>query len=169
MKGKFALCVAVTLTLAKFDAYAQSGGDFAIRQSVISSGGGVSSDGGSIFSATGVVGQPAAGTRMSNPPFSVAGGFFVSDLAPTAATVSVGGRVFDSEGRAVSRAVLTLNDSTGATRTARTNSFGYFRFDEVRVGETYVIEVRHKRYAFSPRVVTVSDEIADLEFIGLEN
>ena len=51
-------------------------------------------------------------------------------------------------------------------RFAITNPFGYYKFDDLTVGETYVIEVAAKRYSFDPssRVVTLNDEIADMDF-----
>lgn len=36
-----------------------------------------------------------------------------------------------------------------------TNSFGYYRFEEVKNGETYTVNARHKRLRFTERIVTV--------------
>ncbi len=55
--------------------------------------------------------------------------------SPTAASVSISGRVMAGK-QGLSRATVYLTDQKGETRTARTNSFGYFRFEEVEVGET---------------------------------
>ncbi|HEX8246636.1 MAG TPA: carboxypeptidase-like regulatory domain-containing protein [Pyrinomonadaceae bacterium] len=85
-------------------------------------------------------------------------------LAPTAATVSVGGRVLDTSGRAVSRAMVNMTDATGAVRTGITSPFGYYRFDNVRAGDSYIFEVRHKSYTFAPQVLFVSDELANFDF-----
>ena len=68
----------------------------------------------------------------------------------------------------VSRATVFLTDSNGVTRTMRTGSFGYFRFEDVRAGETYVVVIGHKRYTFAARVVSVEDEITELDFTALE-
>jgi hypothetical protein len=83
--------------------------------------------------------------------------------APTAASVNVGGRVIAGS-RGIFNAVVTMTDQNGQTRTVRTNSFGYFRFAEVQAGETYIISVLDKRYTFTPRVVSLTDEIMDLIF-----
>ncbi len=85
-------------------------------------------------------------------------------LAPNAASVQVGGQVLTADGRGVSRARVILTDTNGESRTALTNSFGYFRFDEVEVGQTYVFSVRHKFYQFTPQVLTVMEEISELNF-----
>ena len=83
---------------------------------------------------------------------------------PTAATVTVGGRVMTADGRGVSKARVVLTDANGAERLAITNPFGYYRFDEVQAGETYIFSVGHKRYQFSPQVLTVNEELAELNF-----
>ncbi len=87
-------------------------------------------------------------------------------LAPTAANVSVSGRVLAANGRGVSNAVVSLIGINGVSKTARTSSFGYYRFEDVRVGETYVISVDSKRYRFAPRTMNIADELADLDFVA---
>lgn len=82
-------------------------------------------------------------------------------LAPTAASVSVGGRVLTADGRGISRTQVSITDTAGNVRSAITNPFGYYHFDEIPFGETYVLSVRHKRYQFSPRVFFVTEEITD--------
>lgn len=84
--------------------------------------------------------------------------------APTAATVSIGGRVLDTNGRGVSRAAVDMMDASGATRTSLTNPFGYYRFDNVRAGDSYIFAVRHKSRSFAPRAVVVTDELSDFDF-----
>ncbi|MBP6003015.1 MAG: VCBS repeat-containing protein [Pyrinomonadaceae bacterium] len=91
----------------------------------------------------------------------------VTILAPTAAEASVGGIVLTSEGQPIRNARLTLTDQSGAVRTAVSNSFGFFRFDEVAVGETYVLNVRTKSYVFAPQIVSVTDEVTNLMVIAV--
>lgn len=86
-----------------------------------------------------------------------------SPLAPTAAIVSVAGRVKTSNGRGLTNAFVTLTDSSGSTRTARTTAFGYFRFGEIAAGETYIVQVASKRYRFAPQVLSINQDIADLD------
>lgn len=80
----------------------------------------------------------------------------------TASSSSISGKVFTSEGRGLLNAIVTLTDSQGATRTARTTSFGSFRFDDVENGQTYIIAVNSKKYIFVPQTVSVFNEITDL-------
>jgi hypothetical protein len=97
-------------------------------------------------------------------PFAVA-----QTVAPTAARVSVGGQVLTSSGGGISRAQVSIINHNGEIRDALTNSFGFFRFDEIAAGEVYVIRVRHRRFQFSNeiQIIYVGDEIADVEFIAL--
>lgn len=83
-------------------------------------------------------------------------------LTPTAAHVSISGRVTDEDGRGLASVRLRLSDPSGATRATITNSFGYFRFENVEVGHSYLIDSSHKAYTFDQRTVQVLDEIADM-------
>ena len=85
-------------------------------------------------------------------------------LPPTAASVPVSGRVLNTDGLPVRSAVISLMDSTGAGRTARTNSFGFYRFDGVPVGAVYTVSIQAKGYTFAPQVVLVNDELTELNF-----
>ena len=88
--------------------------------------------------------------------------------APTAATVTVAGRVLNGQ-RGISRARVTLTDASGSTRSALTNSFGYYSFDEVGAGETYIFSVHSKRYSFATQVVTVTKDLTELNFTAQSN
>jgi hypothetical protein len=90
----------------------------------------------------------------------------VTILSPTAANTSVGGMVLSADGRPVRGARLSLTDPSGLSRPAISNSFGFFRFDDVAVGETYVISVRAKGYTFAPRVLSITDEVTNLNLVA---
>ncbi|MGI8639174.1 MAG: carboxypeptidase regulatory-like domain-containing protein [Pyrinomonadaceae bacterium] len=92
-----------------------------------------------------------------------------NNAPPTAASVSVSGRVLSAaNGRGVFGARVTLVDANGATRYAMTNPFGYYRFNEVAAGETYIFTATHKRYQFAPQVVSVTEELTELNFVATE-
>jgi hypothetical protein len=69
-----------------------------------------------------------------------------------------------SKGRGLARACVFLTNQSGETRAAITDSSGYFRFDDVAGGETYVLTVVSKRYLFAPQVVSVTEELTELNF-----
>jgi hypothetical protein len=91
----------------------------------------------------------------------------LAQASPTAAGVSVGGRIFAGKGRGLANATVYLTDSQGNTRLTRTNSFGYYRFDDVAAGQTVIVSVASKRYQFEPRVFNVTETFDELNFAPL--
>ena len=89
-------------------------------------------------------------------------------LPATAAGVEITGRVMTPDGRGLRNAIVSMTDSQGVTRTATTSSFGYYRFEDVEVGATYVVAVQSRRFRFAPRIVQVFDALTDVDFTGLE-
>ena len=87
-------------------------------------------------------------------------------LAPTAAPVSITGQTLSSDGTAIRNAVVSLTDVEGSVWTARSNSFGYYRFNDVPSGGGYVLSASAKGYSFIPRYYNVTDEIVDLDLIA---
>lgn len=168
MKNKTTLILMIILC-AFVSTRAQVAGNppYTLEQSVIASGGGQGSAGGS-FSIDGTIGQAIAGTNSTNSPFTVQGGFWTAaPLAPTAASVTVAGRVLTGGGNGLTNARVVLTAPNGESRTVTTSSFGYYRFDDIAVGETYIISVVSRRYQFAPQVISVSDEIVNLDFTAL--
>ena len=95
----------------------------------------------------------------------------IAQNAPTAASVTVGGRVTNAGGRGISNAVVSAIDENGNVLTARTNSFGYFRFADLPAGKTYVFSVSHRlyRFAVSSQALSIGEERGDINFVGLLN
>ncbi|MGB7207938.1 MAG: carboxypeptidase-like regulatory domain-containing protein [Pyrinomonadaceae bacterium] len=85
-------------------------------------------------------------------------------LAPTAGNAAVSGRVLNRDGRGLSGSVVSISDGQGNIRYATTNPFGYYRFVEISVGQTYVISVRDKRFQFAAKVVNLGDDLAGVDF-----
>ncbi len=87
-------------------------------------------------------------------------------LAPTAASVSISGRVIDPYGRGIRGAMVMVQGMDGVARTVYTNSLGYYRIDELPVGESFVVTVSARRYAFAAptQFVNLADSINDLNF-----
>ncbi len=94
----------------------------------------------------------------------------VAPAAPTAANASVSGQVTTEKGDPVRGALIRFVASNGSERTAYTNSFGYFKIDEVTVGQTYIASVFKPKMSFEPSSIAVSvfDNIDDLRFYGYE-
>ena len=86
---------------------------------------------------------------------------------PTAASVSVGGRVLTARGRGIFRARVSMVDSSGTQRNVYTNPFGYYNFGDVPAGETYVFSVSHRRYNFAAQILSLVEERDDVNFVAL--
>ena len=143
-----------------------SGGQFAITQSVIANGGGNSSGGN--FGVTGTTAQTNVGENPSGGNFNLRGGFWQTFFAPTAAMVSVSGKVAKANGGGISNVRVLMTNQTGETQSAVSNTFGNFRFETVAAGEIYVFTVQSKRYQFSvpSQVLSVNENVSDLIFIA---
>jgi hypothetical protein len=87
---------------------------------------------------------------------------------PTAAGVSVGGRVTTASGRGITGVSISLTDSDGNVRTTISTSLGEYRFDDVEAGNTYVLTAAGKRFTFTQPslVLNVSADAADVNFIA---
>jgi hypothetical protein len=148
---------------------AQSGGQFAIGKSVVA-GGGQSSTGGQ-FSIDATSGQTIAGQKAAGGAFSLHAGFWNPDqFVPTAAEVTVGGLVRTASGRGIRNVRVTMTDANGASRTAVTGTFGYFRFTGVPAGEIYTFTATAKRYQFTEpsQVLNVVDDVENLSFVAVD-
>ncbi len=94
---------------------------------------------------------------------------FTDPVAPTAGTASIEGSVISSSGRRLKGITVTLqNASSSIFKTAITNGFGYYRFEDLEVGDFYVMSVRNKRYNFenSPLAFTLNEDFAPVAFVG---
>ena len=85
-------------------------------------------------------------------------------IGPTAAGLSIGGRIRTALGRAVSFASVTMIGADGETRYERTNTFGYYRFDDVSP-DTYVLIFRAKGFQPVSLSVNALDNVTDLNIV----
>ncbi len=108
-----------------------------------------------------VTGTDGVNTTITN--------YTITITSPSAAGVLIGGRVLTYNGRGIGNVRITLNEAGGSARSAISNPFGYYGFTDVEAGQTYIVTVQSKRFSFgSPsRVISVSDDLGDLDFIAL--
>ena len=90
----------------------------------------------------------------------------VGCFAPLSADASVSGRVISPTGQPIAKAVVSMTDEYGQIRKATTNPFGYYRFDYVQMGGIMILDVKSKSYQFEPRVVSVVENLEDINFEG---
>jgi hypothetical protein len=172
MRSKFFFLIIPILWTATGanSAAAQAGGPYDLSHAVIAGGGGSESLGGT-FKVDGTIGQNLAGARSTGGGYDLVGGFwFPPPLAPTAASVNVSGRIRTAEGRGITNVQVILTDTTTGERFETVSSLsGYYRFEEVAVGRTYLLSVSSKRYTFDPaiRLLILVDELTGEDFTAL--
>jgi hypothetical protein len=84
----------------------------------------------------------------------------------TAASVSVGGRAMTKAGQPLSKIRIALTNSQGEIRYALSNAFGFYRFEDVAVGQTYVVSGSSKLYTFSPEVISPTENLNELNLVA---
>jgi hypothetical protein len=97
------------------------------------------------------------------------GGWQLEFLPLTAAGVTMSGRVTTADDRGIRNArVVISGDGLREPRVATTGSFGYYSFDGLTAGQTYVVTVNSQRYTFSvpSRVISLVDNLADVNFVA---
>jgi hypothetical protein len=82
----------------------------------------------------------------------------VCKIGVTAAPVSLSGRVLDAYGRQVANAIVSVTDSSGTVRSARTNTFGYYSFGSLTAGQSYLVKVSSKAAQYAPRLFSASQD-----------
>jgi hypothetical protein len=160
----------MALLVFPFGGFAQSSATYDLSHNVVSGGGDKSAN--AIFKLEGTIGQASAGTISTSALYRLHGGFWnASTLAPTAANVSISGRVNNPAGGIVRRVRIVLTDSiSGETRAAQTNTFGYYRFEALAVGRIYLLQAQSKNFQFTPDtyVFTLVDARDDLDFTAVD-
>lgn len=88
--------------------------------------------------------------------------------APTAADVTLAGRVTRASGRGIAGAQVQMTDSAGQTHYAMTNPFGYYRFEAIEAGQSVIVRVLSKRYRFNEpvQIISLGDSAFDVNFVA---
>lgn len=87
----------------------------------------------------------------------------------TAAEGTITGRARTENGRGIKHAVIMLTGGNLESPIyATTNQFGYYQFEDVGVGQSYVLQINSGRYSFqnSSRVINLGDSLTDEDFIA---
>jgi hypothetical protein len=171
---KYQLIIAsLSLTLvAPSQAQISTGGGYTLTQAVIANGGSTSTDPvNNAYKIEGTAGQAAAGGDMGGGPtpfYNVKSGFWIGAAAPpTAAGVVVSGRVTTPNGNGIRNVRVTISGGNlTSPRVVLSSAFGYFSFDDIEAGHTYVVTVVSKRYVFAQptQLVSVLEDVLGLSF-----
>lgn len=88
-------------------------------------------------------------------------------LGPTEAEASISGRILTADGRGIAHARVVLNgDSIPQARTVVTGPFGFYAFDSLSVGQTYVITVDGRRFSFAnpSQIFSLNGSVTNADF-----
>lgn len=113
-----------------------------------------------------IIGAQGTTTDVNSQRFA-----FIGPTIPvtfTAAPVGISGRVLSAAGIGIRNARITLQNMDGTgTRTTLSNAFGYYRFVDLPVGDTYMITVSAKGREFpsGTQVFTLLDELTEFNFV----
>lgn len=91
--------------------------------------------------------------------------------SPTAAGANLSGRVSRADGSGISKAAVSIrNTNTNEQTVIRTNPFGYYNFENLTVGASYIVSVESKGYTFANpnQIITLQDNAADVNFTSQE-
>jgi hypothetical protein len=113
----------------------------------------------------GPLGAPSTDQRATNSLYFC----YEPALGTTAAPATVAGRVVSADGMGLRGVRVSLLDaSTGEVRSAITNGFGYYFFEDIPIDDLYVLAVSSKTYSFpvSVRSFTLQDNLMDMDFIA---
>ncbi len=104
-------------------------------------------------------------TPITQPTYT---GGTITISGATAAGATISGRILTSGGRGIAGAVITLTEANGNRRTAISTAFGYYRFENVAAGDSYVIAATAKRWRFreATKVIALNADTGDVNFIA---
>ncbi len=89
--------------------------------------------------------------------------FFLEDYTTTSAGARISGRIFTPTGAGLRGAVATLTDSRGFVRRFTAGTLGYFKFDDIVAGETYILGVESRRFKFQQKVINLTEDLTGIE------
>lgn len=88
--------------------------------------------------------------------------------APSAAPVTVGGRVRTALGAGIRGAIVRLTESDGTVHTATTGTFGTFWFKGIPSGQIVLIDVSSRRFSFTvpTQAISIEDNVSGFDFVS---
>jgi hypothetical protein len=95
-------------------------------------------------------------------------GAFEVQLAPTAAEVVAGGRIFTAGGRGIRNVRVTVTFSSGETLTTFSGESGFYEFADLPTSETYIFTVSAQHYTFAQntQIRSINEDVQDIDFIA---
>ncbi|HEV7701012.1 MAG TPA: carboxypeptidase-like regulatory domain-containing protein [Pyrinomonadaceae bacterium] len=95
-------------------------------------------------------------------PYSI----YKFDNFAVSGAVSITGRVVTAGGQPINGAAVLVGVREGQPLRGLTNAFGNYEFDGLIAGQTYVVSADAKRYLFSNRTVTLTNDVVGFDLVG---
>jgi hypothetical protein len=96
-------------------------------------------------------------------------GWAAGVLVPTAASADISGRVLTADGRPIANVRVILSGG-GLPESIEmyTGQFGYYSFNDLPVGQNYVVTVKSRRFHFTDpsHIFTLEDDIIGSDFVA---
>ena len=96
---------------------------------------------------------------------SIPGGFQL-----TAASAAINGKIINSSGRGLKDVTLTATAlSTGEKFYATPDSYGNYRFADLPISDSYLVQAKSRYFKFEPdsKIVTLNGDLADIDFTAV--
>jgi len=90
----------------------------------------------------------------------------VTVLLPTAAHVSIEGQVLTAGGSVIRNAIVIAIDDENRSFTTRTNTFGFFRMENLDAGHSYILSAVARGHSFSAQTVTLNQQETTFNLIA---
>jgi hypothetical protein len=111
------------------------------------------------------VANAAVGFFKTGSPLNVA---VLAPIDPVT-NLTLSGRVFTAgTPRGIGMVRITLSDGINPPRTTYTNSFGYYRFENITSGTNYTITASKLRHTFTPKQMAIADNLTDINFVSAQ-
>ena len=88
------------------------------------------------------------------------------EVVEAVADATLRGRLVTPAGEPVRGGMITLTDAAGLSRTAISNSFGYFEFADIITGQAVTLTAAARERTFAPRTITLSSGLNGVEMIA---
>ena len=89
----------------------------------------------------------------------------VCTAAPTV-NVTIIGSTLAVNGTSMANALVVLTNESGTARTARSNTFGYYRIGNIPAPLSYTLSANAKGYTFTPQELDISEDLTGVDLIG---
>lgn len=94
----------------------------------------------------------------------------IEGASDPATAFTIGGRIGAGNGRGIPNASVFLLDAHGRIHAARTNTFGFYRFNNIPFGAVIVgASAKNRTFAAPRRAVNVAGDLDDLNFMALDD